>query len=192
MTVANWITLFRVLLIPVFVAFAIYYGESVQAGAPVEWFRWAAIATFVLASLSDAFDGWVARRFNQRSRLGVLLDPLADKALVLTAIVTLAVTGWPEPLPIWFAVLVIGRDAVIMLGCVVLKHFDSNVEVRPSWTGKTATALLMISLTWVMLQLPGMEYPVWTAALFIAVSGLEYIGRGVRQLRSHGTPEAGR
>jgi len=185
MTVANRITIGRILLIPVFVAFGLYYGESVQDGNPKEWLRWAAVATFVIASVSDAFDGWVARKFNQKSALGVILDPIADKALVLTTILTLSFAGWPYSLPIWFAVLVIARDAVIVLGCMLLKHLDYDIEVRPSLIGKAATAALMVALTWVMLQLPYMMYPVSIAAFFIAVSGLGYVARGIHFASTH-------
>ncbi|MGZ5504460.1 MAG: CDP-alcohol phosphatidyltransferase family protein, partial [Chthoniobacterales bacterium] len=83
MTTANKITIVRILLIPAFVTMAIYYGQSVQAGEPAEWMRFTAIAIFLIAAVSDGLDGYVARRYNQRSRLGVILDPIADKGLLL-------------------------------------------------------------------------------------------------------------
>ena len=83
MTTANQITIARILLIPLFVMMAIYYGGSVERGAPEPWQRWAAIAIFVVAAASDGIDGYIARRYNQRSRLGVTLDPIADKGLLL-------------------------------------------------------------------------------------------------------------
>ena len=94
MTLANRITIFRLLLIPVFVVLAAQYGQSVTAGAPREWQRLAAVCVFLLAAATDALDGWIARHFNQRSRLGSIIDPLADKGLMLAAIVTLSATGW--------------------------------------------------------------------------------------------------
>ncbi|PYL84339.1 MAG: hypothetical protein DMF23_06555 [Verrucomicrobia bacterium] len=93
-TTANKITLVRIAMIPVFVALAIYYGESVQRGAPLEWQRFAAILVFLLAAVSDGLDGYVARRYNQRSRLGVILDPIADKGLLLSGIITLSITNF--------------------------------------------------------------------------------------------------
>src|SRR5438093_11856122 len=77
-------------MIPVFVALAIYYGESVQRGDPQEWQRFAAILVFLLAAASDGLDGYVARRYNQRSSLGVILDTIADKGLLLSGIITLS------------------------------------------------------------------------------------------------------
>jgi len=72
MTTANKITLVRIAMIPVFVALAIYYGESVRRGDPQEWQRFAAIIIFLLAAASDGLDGYVARHYNQRSQLGVI------------------------------------------------------------------------------------------------------------------------
>ncbi len=182
MTLATQITVLRILLIPVFVLFAVYYGAGVAAGEPQEWQRWAAVGTFVLAAVTDAFDGMVARRFGQESRLGALLDPIADKGLLLTAVITLSVSDWNRTLPLWFPVLVIARDAVIVLGCVVMRFAHDHLEVRPTFAGKAATALQMVAIAWTMLQLPGLEYPVWAAGAFTLVSGAEYVVRGVAQL----------
>jgi len=185
MTFATQLTVLRILLIPVFVLFAMYYGASVSEGKPEEWLRWCAIGVFVLASVTDAFDGYIARRFGQTSKLGAMLDPIADKGLLLSAIITLSVSEWRYPLPLWFTVLVIARDAVIVLGCVVVRLTHDHLEVRPSWAGKTATALLMVALAWVMFQIPHPEFVVWPAGLFTLISGLEYVWRGVAQLGHH-------
>ncbi len=185
MTIATQITVTRILLIPVFVLFAVYYGESVAEGAPQEWQRMMAIGVFILASVTDAFDGWVARKFNQMSRLGALLDPLADKGLLLAAVITLSVSPWHYALPLWFPVLVIARDSVIVVGCLLMKYFSDHLEIRPSWTGKVATALQMVAVAWVMLQLPAAGVPVWLAGIFTLVSGMEYVYRGVAHLAHH-------
>ncbi len=84
MTTANKITVVRILMIPIFVTLAIYYGQSIQEGSPQDWQRFAAIAVFLLAAVSDGLDGYVARRYNQRSSLGMILDPIADKGLLLS------------------------------------------------------------------------------------------------------------
>src|ERR1700751_1454481 len=122
MTTANKITVVRILMIPMFVTLAIYYGASIQRGAPLEWQRFAAIAIFLLAAVSDGVDGYVARHYNQRSSLGVILDPIADKGLLLSGIITLSLTNWSEvdpaygKFPTWFPVLVISRDAILFVG----------------------------------------------------------------------------
>lgn len=182
MTLANQITLVRILLIPVFVVFAVYYSESVRSGAPAAWLHWCAVASFVVAAASDGLDGWIARRFNQRSALGVVLDPIADKGLLLTAIIVLSIYPWGVSLPIWFPILVIARDIVILVGCGLLKFFTGSIEVRPSFLGKTATALQMAAVSWVLLQIPQEQWVVWAAGFFTLVSGLGYIWRGMHAL----------
>ena len=198
MTTANKITIVRILLIPAFVTMAIYYGQSVARGEPLEWQRFAAIVIFLVAAASDGLDGYVARHFNQRSSLGVILDPIADKGLLLSGIITLSISNWsyshPEhgQFPVWFPVLVITRDAVILVGSAVLHLLNGHVKVRTSWTGKVATVLQMAAIAWVMLQLRFLPliYVVAAAGLFTFISGIIYVRDGVRQLQSGGHANA--
>src|SRR6476661_3017605 len=143
MTTANKITVVRILMIPVFVTLAIYYGESIQEGTPQDWMRFTAIAVFLLAAVSDGLDGFVARRYNQRSTLGAILDPIADKGLLLSGIITLSISNWSQvdpnygKFPLWFPILVITRDIVILVGAVILHLLiGDKMRVRPHWTGK--------------------------------------------------------
>jgi CDP-diacylglycerol--glycerol-3-phosphate 3-phosphatidyltransferase len=194
MTTANKITVVRILMIPAFVAMAIYYGESIQRGQPLEWQRFAAIAIFILAAVSDGLDGYVARRYNQRSTLGVILDPIADKGLLLSGIITLSLTNWSEfepgsgKFPAWFPVLVISRDAILLVGTLVLYLLNGKVQVKPHWTGKIATVLQMVAIGWVMLQLHiiPLLYVVLAAGAFTLISGILYVTDGVRQLQAEG------
>ena len=194
MTTANKITIIRILMIPAFVTMAIYYGQSVQRGGPVEWERFAAIGIFLIASLSDGLDGYVARRYHQRSSLGVILDPIADKGLLLSGIITLSISNWSEVdadygrFPVWFPVLVISRDAILFVGAGVLYLLVGKVHVKPSWTGKVATVLQMIAIGWVMLQLQlfPLLYVVIAAGFFTLISGIIYVAEGVRQLQAAG------
>lgn len=198
MTTANKITIVRILLIPAFVTMAIYYGESVQRGEPLEWQRFTAIIIFLVAALSDGLDGYVARRYNQRSTLGVILDPIADKGLLLSGIITLSISNWSEidpgygKFPAWFPVLVITRDVVILVGSAVLHLLNGTVRVRPSWTGKVATVLQMAAIAWVMLQFRVMPliYVVGAAGLFTFISGVIYVLDGMRQLQAEGHANA--
>ncbi len=198
MTTANKITVIRILMIPVFVTLAIYYGQSVQKGDPVVWERFAAIFVFLLAAVSDGLDGYVARRYNQRSSLGVILDPIADKGLLLSGVITLSISNWsdvdPEygKFPIWFPVLVITRDVVILVGAVVLHLLNGKVTVRPRWTGKVATVCQMLAIGWVMLQFRFIPLfiVVIVAAVFTFLSGIAYVMDGVRQLQAEGHAHA--
>lgn len=200
MTTANKITIARILMIPLFVMMAIYYGRSVQLGHPQEWQRFTAIGIFLLAAASDGIDGYIARHFNQRSTLGSILDPIADKGLLLSAIITLSFSNWVYEIPIWFPVLVIARDLVIVIGAVLLHYMLGKSDVRPSWTGKTATALQMIAISCVLLQwhwlqrsfhlggisLNYLDVPVLLAGLFTLISGFGYMLEGIRKLHAGG------
>ena len=194
MTTANKITVVRILMIPAFVTMAIYYGESIKRGDPLEWQRYVAITIFILAAVSDGLDGYVARRYNQRSTLGVYLDPIADKGLLLSGIITLSISNWSESapgygrFPAWFPVLVISRDAVILVGTMILYLLNGKVHVKPNWTGKVATVLQMIAIGWVMLQLRFIPllYVVLAAGVFTLISGVVYVTDGVRQLQAEG------
>ena len=194
MTTANKITVVRILMIPAFVTMAIYYGESIKRGDPLEWQRFAAIIIFILAAVSDGLDGYVARRYNQRSTLGVYLDPIADKGLLLSGIITLSISNWSQSdpeygrFPAWFPVLVISRDVVILVGTMILYLLNGKVHVKPKWTGKVATVLQMIAIGWVMLQLRFIPllYVVVAAGVFTLISGIVYVTDGVRQLQAEG------
>ncbi|HXY60749.1 MAG TPA: CDP-diacylglycerol--glycerol-3-phosphate 3-phosphatidyltransferase [Chthoniobacterales bacterium] len=201
MTTANKITVARILLIPAFVTMAIYYGQSIQEHEPQEWMRYTAILIFLVAATSDGLDGFVARRYKQRSSLGVILDPIADKGLLLSGIITLSISNWSESgpdygkFPIWFPVLVITRDAVILVGAVILHFFIGNkMKVKPSWTGKVATVCQMCAIAWVMLQLRFLPLivVVIVAGIFTLASGIIYVMEGVRQLQAEGHAHASR
>ena len=198
MTTANKITIVRILMIPAFVTMAIYYGQSIQRGAPLEWQRFTAIVIFLVAAASDGLDGYVARHYKQRSTLGAILDPIADKGLLLSAIITLSISNWSDidpdygRFPAWFPVLVITRDAVILVGAGVLHLLNGKVHVKPRWTGKVATVLQMAAIAWVMLQLHFLPllYVVIAAGVFTFISGIVYVMDGVRQLQAEGHAHA--
>jgi len=201
MTTANKITVVRILMIPAFVTMAIYYGQSIQRHDPLEWQRFAAIAIFLLAAVSDGLDGYIARRYKQRSELGAILDPIADKGLLLSGIITLSISNWSEidpeygRFPAWFPVLVITRDAVILVGAGILQYFIGNkMRIKPSWTGKVATVCQMCAIAWVMLQLQFLPllFVVSVAGAFTLISGIIYVMEGVRQLQAEGHAHAAR
>jgi cardiolipin synthase len=185
LTTANYITLTRILLIPVFVGFAVYYAHSIRDHAPDENLRLAAVVTFAVAALSDLLDGWVARRFNQRSRLGAILDPLADKLLLVAAVVTLSFSDWPSHLPLWFVIIVLTREILSIAGAFLVDHVAGNLSVQPHWTGKAATALLITTAGCAMI---GWDQAVIliaaTGCAFTFASGGLYIAEAVRQMHA--------
>jgi cardiolipin synthase len=191
MTLANKITIFRILLIPVFVWLTLDYIRDFQKGTEKQWERIAACAIFTIAAISDGVDGYIARRYHQKSELGSYLDPLADKALLVSALILLSVRfkdGTPfDQLPLWFPVLVISRDLMLLTGTVLIHMLAGHVTARPRIVGKCATFFQMITLGWVLLKIerPTYEWPLYTAGFFTLISGIWYIFDGVKQLSAH-------
>lgn len=188
MTFATKITVTRILMVPVFAMLAFAYGHSVKAGQPEEFLRWWALGIFVTAAASDGLDGWVARRFNQTSKFGAYIDPIADKVLLLTGVLVLTLTDWGPNhwrLPVWFAVIVFMRDTIIMVGVKYLQKTDHDVNIAPHWTGKVCTVTQMFALGWVMLKVVPLSpaWPCLVAVIFTVWSTIAYIRTGLKILR---------
>lgn len=185
MTLANKITILRIALIPVFACFAWWYGRTAAEGQPQEWMRIGAAGVFLFAATTDGLDGFIARHFNQRSQLGSILDPVADKGLVLVAIVILSLGDWTDGFPLWFPLIVIGREALLFLGFVALTRTIGRVPIRPSWIGKGATACQILAILWVVLRVTELSsiYCVILATVLTVASGMGYILDGIHQVR---------
>lgn len=186
MTLATSITLARLALIPVFAWIAVQYGRSVDASAPDESLRWLAVAIYTLASVLDGVDGWIARHFDQKSLAGAILDPLTDKTLLMTGLVTATFVNWGIDwhLPVWFIILVIARDIEITGGIIILYRLNGKVPITPHWTGKVCTVTQMIAMGWIMLRFTAIDliYPTILATIFTLWSGYQYYLMGYRQL----------
>ena len=184
MTTANKVTICRILFVPFFIIAAIYY---VNTG--IELYRWFAISCFGLAAISDGIDGFIARHFNQRSELGAVLDPLADKLLLVSGIVLLSLHNEPylQPIPIWLTVTILSRDVLLLIGLVVIHFVVGKVKVKPHLIGKAATVLQMTAVLWALFKLrDGALYWICVgAAAFTGISGLIYVFEGMRQLATH-------
>jgi cardiolipin synthase (CMP-forming) len=184
MTTANKITILRILLIPFFVVEILYF---VRTGN--ELHRMLALLTFAVAAICDGVDGYIARHYNQRSELGAILDPLADKLLLVSGIVVLSFDHHPQlaTVPLWLTGTIIGRDILLLTGLVVIHLTVGKVKVRPHLVGKAATVLQMSVVLWVLLR----WWDAWVAwiclgaALATGFSGLIYVWDGVRQLSVH-------
>src|SRR5215472_14664566 len=138
MTTANKVTIGRILLIPFFVVEVLYYMKT---GNDVH--RLLAILAFGLASIFDGVDGYIARRYNQRSELGAVLDPLADKLLLISGIVLLSFDQRPylQSVPLWLTGTIIGRDILLLIGLIVIQMMVGKVGVKPRFLGKVATVM---------------------------------------------------
>ena len=169
MTIANMITVLRVILVPIFVIYMIN-GRIL-----------ASLVIFSIASFSDALDGFIARVFHQKSNLGAHLDPLADKILLTTAYITLAIF---KMIPSWLAVLIISRDVIILLGVLVFYLTHYPVTIHPSILSKATTciqlATVLIVLSTGYIKVPFFNpYMFWLAGLLTIASGLQYIRIGL-------------
>jgi cardiolipin synthase (CMP-forming) len=193
MTTANKITILRILLIPFFVVELIYYVRSGN-----EAHRLAALLCFAVAAILDGVDGYIARRYNQISELGKILDPLADKLLLVSGVVALSFDHGPflGQIPLWLTGTIIGRDLLIVIGMVVIQMTVGKVGVRPRFTGKIATVLQMSAVIWILLKWDAGQGAHWflycalAAAAFTGLSGLLYVWDGIRQLGSHPSSSA--
>ena len=129
MSIPNLITLGRILLVPV-VVWAIIYGEL-----------WLAFVLFLAAGVSDAVDGYLAKRFNMASELGAYLDPLADKTLIVSIYVTLGIAG---KIPLWLVILVVSRD-IMIIGAIMLSWLlGSPLKVKPLLVSKLNTVAQIV------------------------------------------------
>ncbi|OHE24343.1 MAG: CDP-diacylglycerol--glycerol-3-phosphate 3-phosphatidyltransferase [Syntrophobacterales bacterium RBG_19FT_COMBO_59_10] len=173
MNIPNILTLLRIIMVPVIVILLIQ--ESFLK----------ALIVFVAAGLTDILDGFLARFLHQQTVLGSYLDPIADKALLVSSFVTLSVL---HIIPGWLAVLVISRDLFILLGISVLSIMSISVEIRPAFVSKVTTTLQLITvlLSLSALCLPGGIREIWllplywVTAFFTIVSGLNYMARGMK------------
>jgi cardiolipin synthase (CMP-forming) len=174
MTIPNYITIFRFLLVPL-VLYGIFAGHMALA-----------LAGFILAGLSDGIDGFIARRFNQRSELGAYLDPMADKLLLVSIF---GVFGYLGQLPLWLVYLVISRDAMI-IGAVLLSTIMGNpVKMRPLMVSKANTAMQIVLAGFVLADLAFAldyarteQYLVWLVALLTGVSAGAYFVTWMRHM----------
>ena len=140
-TVPNLLTVFRMVLIPVFVSL-LFYQRFVLA-----------LGIFILAGITDGLDGLLARRFNQKSQLGTILDPIADKLMLVTSFVVLSMRSvFPQPLPshlpvpFWVTVAVISRDVFILVGAAAINIVTGFRGFRPSLLGKINTVVQIFAI----------------------------------------------
>jgi len=172
-TVPNLLTFLRMALIPVF-ASLLFYGSS----------GWALIV-FIIAGVSDGVDGFVARRFNQESELGTILDPIADKLLMTTAFIILTLPNVLAPtrhlpVPFWVTAAVIGRDVLIIAVAGAINMMTGFHGFKPSWLGKLSTLVQVLAVGLILLaSVFGYSFylpTVYSIVVLLAfVSGFHYI-----------------
>jgi cardiolipin synthase len=165
--IPNIITIFRIGIVPAVVV-ALFYGQFTLA-----------LLLFGIAGISDGLDGYIANRFNYTSRLGSILDPLADKLLLISTYVAL---GWLGLLPVWLVAIVIGRDVLVVCGALAYHWLVGHYELAPSWISKVNTFFqIVLGLAVVfsagVVALPTMllDGLVIIVAFAVILSGVDYV-----------------
>lgn len=179
MNLANKITIFRILLVPFFIASILYYSDARP------YLRLASLIIFGVAVFTDAIDGGIARSRSQITELGIVLDPIADKLLIASAFISLSmIKNIPAQLriPAWVVLTVVSRDVIIILGSIIIYLLKGNITIKPSWLGKTTTFLQMMAILSILTIFKFDKFLVYPAILFTIISGIDYIWRGSRQL----------
>jgi cardiolipin synthase len=174
MNLANRFSIIRLFLTPIFVLAVLYYREDHLIFANLPLF------VFLAAVLTDAIDGFIARHYSQTTRVGKVLDPLADKFLLVVAFITLTL---PRTLPThfripaWVLIIVLTRDLFIIIGASIVYVLFEYIEFNPSALGKVTTFLQMATILSVLLRFT-YSYVIWTlAAVFTILSGIHYLIR---------------
>jgi cardiolipin synthase (CMP-forming) len=169
--VPNSLTMLRIVLIPILIT-TIIYGQYFYA-----------LLLFVIAALTDLLDGLFARLTDQKTVLGTFLDPLADKFLLVSSFILFSIYGW---IPKWFAVVVISRDLIVVIGWFLLYMVTNTSKVEPVLLGKVAIAFQLLILAYVLLSinfayLPSVHNTFFILSAFITgISGLQYIHKGFK------------
>ena len=181
MTLANRITLIRFLLVPFLVGSLVYYEPQ------KDYLRILAIVLFILAVATDGLDGYIARTRSQRSSLGVILDPLADKLLLTSAFIVLAtLDSLPERfrIPPWVTIVVISRDLFILSGSAVIYLITQNLKVHPSGLGKITTFFQMVTVLVVLFGSSLRSITCVATSILTILSGLGYLRSGTQLLNA--------
>ena len=178
LTVATQLTLLRMLLIPALVILVLYGLNG--------W----ALVVFIGAGVTDALDGILARWWGQRTTLGALLDPMADKLLLISTFVVLTSPGLdlPNRLPLWLTVLVISRDVIIVVTVAIVNLSIGRRTFQPTLLGKLATLVYILTaavtlyFNWLGRPSLVVDTAIYAALIITLASGLHYIAHAARVL----------
>jgi cardiolipin synthase (CMP-forming) len=177
LTTANQLTILRIVFVPVFIILLVYHE--------IGW----ALGTFVAAGITDVLDGIIARRFRQKTSLGAVLDPLADKLLMTASILILSLPQmeFHTTVPRWLMIIIICRDLFILLVAVITVLMVGWRVFTPSPYGKASTVMQVVTVfavlyvNWKHITVPELHILFYMTGLMTAFSGVHYLGRALRQ-----------
>ncbi len=182
LTVANQVTLGRILLVPFFIATVLYMSPE------REYLRWLALTLFSVAVISDIVDGYIARTHGQKTKAGAILDPLADKMLLISAFICLYIKRAQFDdiaFPLWFVVAIISRDVILLVGSLIIQSITGKLDIEANRSGKLTAFLQIVCIMGVLLQLK-FTFVFWYVALAATItSGVVYIKEGITILNGN-------
>ena len=173
----NALAFFRILLAPL-MFFMLVNAQGIFTQIHISWINYFAALIFVIASVTDFFDGYIARSWDQKTKLGAILDPLADKMLILAAFLGLMMLGRASA---WAVYLILIREFFITGFRVVMA--SDGVEVAASMAGKVKTVSQMFAVGFLLMSWPGGELLLWIAVVLTLYSGFEYIFAYVKAMK---------
>jgi cardiolipin synthase (CMP-forming) len=189
LNLANRITILRMLCVPAVVGLLLYYAQSGKRVSYSDALRIATAASFGAVFLLDMLDGFIARVFNQKTKLGALLDPVADKAVMIPTLIAMGnmpLGAFTNDLPSWFIIVTVSRDIILIIGTVLIFTLRDKLDATPHMTGKFATFFNAAVIECTLLNLPSSLFWVLIGAAVACsvVSGVQYVIDGVLQLHA--------
>lgn len=191
MTLANKITLLRIILIIPFIMCMVEANRTTSATR----YRYVALGIFVVMALSDALDGYLARAKNQATRLGAFLDPMADKLLIVSACILLSSQRFAVPdfrLPLEVVILILGKDVLVCLGFITAYFITGQTRIKTVWAGKLATCLQLVMVIsvliapemtqWIGFWAGWVRIAWWSAGVMAIIAAAIYIFTGLRYI----------
>ena len=182
LTFANKVTVARILAVPFFILAILYYSPE------RDFLRFVALAFFMFAVVSDVIDGYIARIRHQKTKAEAILDPLADKLLLISAFICLYKIGiWFELVrfPIWLVISVISRDVILLLGSMVIYLVQGDLTIEPTPWGKATTFFQIIAVLGILLQWT-ISALIWYPTLVLTIiSGVDYMRKGIKVLNNN-------
>ena len=183
LTFANKVTIGRILIVPFFIATVLYYSPD------RDYLRLVALGIFLVGVISDVIDGYVARTRKQKTKAGAILDPLADKFLLMSAFYCLYFISQQFmvlKLPLWLVLAVISRDIILLLGSMIIQLISGNLVIAPTKWGKATTFFQVFCIIGILLQIEASSVLWYLTVLLTVISAFGYIYDGVKTLNASG------
>lgn len=171
LNIPNFLSMLRIISIPLLIILLSYDEHT------------GAFTVFICAAISDGLDGFIARRFKQKTKVGAYLDPIADKLLLNSSFIAFALMGL---VPKWLTILVVSRDVIISMGILILQLVAVQIEIKPSILSKFTTVFQLMTIgSRLLLDILGrhfdaLPYLYWATGILTVASGLQYVVLGLR------------